>query len=99
MSGRLAETSSKSGSESNSARKPTNRSGSLSTTAILISAFFVGDAFIAVPAFMGMPVLGRKDVVRISALERDARFRNVLRITGVTWIASKSGAAWDTNDH
>src|SRR5207244_11270834 len=90
-SGRLAETSSKSGSESNRARKRTKRSGSLSTTAIRIWGFLVGAAFMAVAAFIDMPVLGRSDVGRISALQGDARIRNALRITGVTWFASKFG--------
>src|SRR6266567_2440538 len=49
MSGNEAEISSKSGSESNRAWKPANRSGSLSTTAIRISGFLVGAAFLAFP--------------------------------------------------
>ena len=52
MSGSDAETSSRSFSESNSARNPTNRSGSLSTTAMRMDGFLVGTAFIAVAAFM-----------------------------------------------
>ena len=56
-SARLAETNSKSGSESNSARNPTKRSGSLSTTAMRI-ALLVEVVFIAVAAFIAMPVLG-----------------------------------------
>jgi hypothetical protein len=49
-----------------------------------IAGFFIGAAFTAVAAFIDMPVLGRKDVVRISLLERGARFRTGRRITGVT---------------
>ena len=41
-----AEISSKSGSESKRARKPTNRRGSLSTTAIRMIGFFATAAFI-----------------------------------------------------
>ena len=53
MSGRDAEMSSKSVSESNRARNPTKRSGSLSTTARRMTGFFAGAAIhVAVAAFI-----------------------------------------------
>src|SRR6476660_5430868 len=56
MSGNEAAISSKSVSESNRARNPTKRSGSLSTTARRMAGFFTGEAFMAVAAFIGFPV-------------------------------------------
>jgi len=49
ISGSPAEISSNSGSESNNARNPTNRNGSLSTTAIRITGFLATAAFISFP--------------------------------------------------
>src|SRR5437016_328057 len=76
MSGNEAEISSKSGSESNRAWKPANRSGSLSTTAIRISGFLVGAAFMA----FCFPL--RDIAISITA------FAETVRITAVTlrWL-------------
>src|ERR1700674_1304883 len=53
ISAKVAETSSNSGSESNNARNPTKRSGSLSTTAIRIIGFLATAAFIVFPVRIG----------------------------------------------
>src|SRR5579864_7805015 len=83
MSGSEAEISSKSTSLSNRARNPTNRSGSLSTTAIRMGDFFASAAFAAIADFIAFPT--RVDGASIAAFLDDAKRANGFVITAVTW--------------
>src|SRR5208282_2868686 len=86
MSGREAEINSKSTSLSNRALNPTNRSGSLSTTAIRIGDFFTGAVFAAIADFIAF-LLG-VDGASIAAFVLDGKRGNGFVITAVTWETS-----------
>ena len=79
ISGSPAETSSNSGSESNNARNPTKRNGSLSTTAIRMTGFLATAAFIVFPVGLDSSIQHSNNSPRMQR-EGDRR-----EITGVTW--------------